>query len=80
MTTRFVLTLICIAAPFLLYALYQRIRRRRAETGGDPWPVTVLWLTGAVLAIEVMLISIARDDGLKEPPASQLPWRGPAEP
>jgi hypothetical protein len=65
MPRRFVFTLICIALPFALYALYERTRSGALAKGRDPWPMTVLWLTGAVLAIEAMVVTVLQDGGLE---------------
>jgi hypothetical protein len=69
-TRRFLITLACIAAPFVLYWIYERLQRRRVQQGGDPWPLAVLWLTGAVIAIEAMVLSVVREEGLSAPPRS----------
>jgi hypothetical protein len=56
--TRFVVTLLAFAAPFVLFWLYTRWQaRNRAAGTKDPWPLAVLWLTGAVLAVEAMALT-----------------------
>lgn len=56
--TRFVITLLAFALPFGLFFLYTRMQARRAKAGRkDPWPMAVLWLTGAVLAVEALALS-----------------------
>jgi hypothetical protein len=56
--TRFVIVLIAFALPALLFWLYLRLQKRAAETGArDPWPLAVVWLTGAVLAVETLALT-----------------------
>jgi hypothetical protein len=70
MIRRFLITLACIAIPFLLYWLYTRIKKQGDKAGRDPWPLAILWLTGAVIAIEAMVLSVVADKGLTAPPVS----------
>jgi hypothetical protein len=56
--TRFVVTLIAFALPFILFWIYMRVQSRRAARGHtDPWPMAVLWLTGAILAVEAIALT-----------------------
>lgn len=56
--TRFVVTLLAFAAPFALFWLYTRLQARTQRAGAkDPWPMAVLWLTGAILAVETMALT-----------------------
>lgn len=56
--TRFIITLLAFAIPFALYGLYVAVQRRRRREGArDPWPIAVLWLTGAVLAVETLALT-----------------------
>jgi hypothetical protein len=55
---RFIVTLLAFGAPFLLFWLYTRLQHRcRLEGARDPWPMAVLWLTGAVLAVEALALT-----------------------
>lgn len=62
---RFVITLIAFALPFVIYAVYDWLRRRKGA-GRDPWPMTVLWLFGAVLAVETLVLAAISTPGQPE--------------
>lgn len=56
--TRFVVTLIAFVLPLVLFWIYTRLQARRVERGDrDPWPLAVLWLTGAILAVEAIALT-----------------------
>jgi cytochrome c oxidase assembly factor CtaG len=62
---RLLLPLIAFAAPFLIYWLYRRFRVRDPEKA---WPLTVLFVAGAVLAAQTLVIA-----ALTEPKTMQRP-------
>jgi hypothetical protein len=70
MMRRLILPLIAFAAPFLLYALY---RAFRAQDPKKAWPVTVLFIAGAVLAAQTLVIA-----ALTEPKTMARPPEAPA--
>ena len=82
--TRFVITLVAFGLPFLLFWIYTKWQqRRRIEGASDPWPLAVLWLTGAVLAVEALALTAMSE---RAPPGSVyvpahiedgrvVPWR-----
>lgn len=49
--------LVAFVLPFTIYWIYRLIQRRRETERRDPWPVTVLFLTGAFLAIETFALT-----------------------
>lgn len=49
--------LVAFVIPFAIYWIYRLIQQRRATERRDPWPVTVLFLTGAFLAIETFALT-----------------------
>ena len=49
MLRRFVVPFVAFVLPFLLYALYRLLRDRKI---GQNWPLTVLFIVGAVLAAQ----------------------------
>lgn len=80
--TRFIITLMAFALPFVLFWLYSKVQaKRRADGARDPWPMAVLWLTGAVLAVEALALSAVtqpRYDGVYVPSRLEngrvVPW------
>jgi purine-cytosine permease-like protein len=64
MTQRFLITLLCFAIPFALYWLYER--QRKGRTGREQWPHLVLWLVGAILAAETLVVAALTQKGLPE--------------
>lgn len=46
--------ILAFALPFAAYWLW---RRARAQTGVKAWPLTILFVAGAVLAAQTMLIA-----------------------
>ncbi len=73
MTRRILITLACFALPFILYWIYDWMQRRSARvTAGstalarrEKWPMTILWLAGAVLAVETMIVAAVSDPGYR---------------
>jgi hypothetical protein len=80
---RFVVTVLAFALPFALFWLYTRVQaRRRAAGARDPWPMAVLWMTGAVLAVEALAltaITAPPPGGVYSPARVEdgrvIPWR-----
>lgn len=80
--TRFIITLLAFALPFVLFWIYTRMQAKRAERGArDPWPTAVLWLTGAVLAVEALALTAVtqpKHDGVYVPSRLEngrvIPW------
>ena len=64
MTQRVLITLLGCALPFALYWLYQRQRARAAAR--EQWPILILWLTGAILAAETLVLTALSQKGLPE--------------
>lgn len=54
MMLRVFIALAALAGPFVLYALYLRLARR---SGSGRWPLTILFLVGALLAAETFLLN-----------------------
>lgn len=48
---------VAFVLPFAAYWIYRFILRRRQIARRDAWPVTVLFLTGAVLAIQTFALT-----------------------
>lgn len=53
--TRLLLALIALLAPLALFWVYTRLDR--AWPRERRWPFTLLWLTGAALAIETFVVA-----------------------
>jgi len=53
--TRLLLAAFALLAPFALFWVYTRLDR--AWPRERRWPFTLLWLTGAVLAIETFVVA-----------------------
>jgi hypothetical protein len=49
--------LVAFVLPFAIYWIYRLIQQRRAQTRRSPWPVTVIFLSGAMLAIETFALT-----------------------
>jgi hypothetical protein len=70
-TRRYLITLACFALPFILYWIYDVVQRRRlrATSGSaalarrEAWPLTILWLAGAVLAVETFILAALSEHG-----------------
>jgi hypothetical protein len=52
-TVRLLIVAAAVAAPFVFYWLYRRLRGVRG-----PWPATFLWIAGAVLAVEALALAV----------------------
>jgi len=65
MLRRWVLPIVAFALPFALYWLY---RAFRARDPAKAWPMTVLFVAGAVLAAQTLIIA-----ALTEPKTMQRP-------
>ena len=48
---------VAFVLPFAVYWIYRFIQRRRQIAHRAAWPVTVLFLTGAVLAIQTFALT-----------------------
>ena len=70
MMRRWLLPLIAFAAPFAIYALYRAFRARDPDKA---WPMTVLFVAGAVLAAQTLIIA-----ALTEPKVMARPPEPPA--
>lgn len=63
--------LVAFVLPFLIYWAYRLILRQRQIARRDGWPVTILFLTGAVLAIQTFaLTALTEPRGVQRLPDS----------
>lgn len=73
MTRRILITLACFALPFILYWIYSWLQQRKARALAgsaalarrETWPMTILWLAGAVLAVETMIVAAVSGPGYR---------------
>jgi predicted PurR-regulated permease PerM len=69
----FFIPLVAFVLPFAIYWIYRFIQHRRQLARRDPWPVTILFLTGAVLAIQTFALTALteplEDKRRPDPPA-----------
>ena len=69
MIRRYLITLAALATPFLLYWLYA-VWRARAGRGAtrprDPWPTAILFLCGAVIAAETLVIAVLDEPRVRD--------------
>jgi hypothetical protein len=71
LTRRYLITLACFALPFILYWVYDLMQRRRLKAAAgsaalarrEAWPLTILWLAGAVLAAETFILAALSEHG-----------------
>jgi predicted PurR-regulated permease PerM len=68
MILRFLEIVFAIVLPFLIYGVYRFIQRRRGRVGKNPWPVTVLFLVGAFLAAQTIVLAALTDKRLPDSP------------
>ena len=54
MLRRFIVPFVAFVLPFLLFALYRLLRGRKLEQN---WPLTVLFIVGAVLAAQTFALA-----------------------
>lgn len=65
MLRRWIVALVALALPFVVYWIYQKLERRRTQAGQDPWPFAILWLTGLVLAVETLFAAALSEPRLQ---------------
>jgi hypothetical protein len=63
MLRRFIVPFIAFVLPFLLFALYRVLRGRKLEQN---WPLTVLFIAGAVLAIQTFALAALTEPQLQK--------------
>ena len=66
MTYRLIFELVIFLMPFAAFGLYRLARQEALEDGKKPWPITVLFILGAVLAIGAWVVLIFLDRGSGE--------------
>lgn len=69
MIYRIILAVLALITPFLLYWLYGELARR---SGRRRWPLAILFVVGAGLAVETFLVAAltrTRDTGANYAPA-----------
>lgn len=66
MTYRLIFELVLFLMPFAAFGLYRLARQEALEEGRKPWPITVLFIAGAVLAILAWVVLIFIDRGSGE--------------
>ncbi len=54
MLRRFIVPFVAFVLPFLLFALYRVLRGRKI---GENWPLAVLFVAGAVLAVQTFALA-----------------------
>jgi hypothetical protein len=72
LNTRLLIVVAAIALPFAAFWLYRMLMRRRGR-GADPWPTTLLWIAGAVLAAEALALAVLSEKAT--PPGRYEPAR-----
>ena len=55
MLRRFIVPFVAFLLPFLLFALYRALRGKKLEQ--QDWPLAVLFITGAVLAVQTFALA-----------------------
>ncbi|MBL8560613.1 MAG: hypothetical protein JNM47_17965 [Hyphomonadaceae bacterium] len=61
--------LVAFVLPFAIYWIYRVIQKRRQAAQRNPWPVTVLFITGAILAMQTFaLTALTEPHLLTRPP------------
>lgn len=63
MTYRLIFELVVFLTPFAAFGLYRLARQEALEEGKKPWPITILFIVGAFLAIAAWVILILIDRG-----------------
>lgn len=63
MLRRFVVPFVAFVLPFLLFALYRVLRGKKLEQN---WPVTILFVVGAVLAAQTFALAALTEPHLTE--------------
>ena len=66
MTYRLIFELVLFLMPFAAFGLYRLARQEALEEGRKPWPITLLFIAGAVLAILAWVVLIFLDRGSGE--------------
>jgi amino acid transporter len=57
MTQRLLLMVLAFAVPFATYWIYRRLAKREEAAGRAPWPVTILFVAGALLAAQAFALT-----------------------
>ncbi|MEQ9316818.1 MAG: DUF6111 family protein [Henriciella sp.] len=63
MTYRLIFELVVFLTPFAAFGLYRLARQEALEEGKKPWPITILFIVGAFLAIAAWVVLIIIDRG-----------------
>ena len=66
MTYRIIFQLVLFLLPFLAYGIWRLATQEAIEEGRKPWPITILFATGAALAVLAWVVLIFVDRGGKE--------------
>ena len=66
MTYRIIFQLVLFLLPFLAYGIWRLATQEAIEEGRNPWPITILFATGAALAVLAWVVLIFVDRGGKE--------------
>lgn len=66
MTYRIVFQLVLFLLPFLAYGIWRLAKQEAIEEGRKPWPITILFATGAALAVLAWIVLVFVDRGGKE--------------
>jgi hypothetical protein len=62
MMRRFIVPLIAIAAPFVAFAIYRALN---ARAGAQRWPLAILFIAGAVLAVQTFVLAALTEPALE---------------
>mgnify|MGYP005996576813 CR=1 FL=1 len=63
MTYRIVFELVLFSLPFLAFGIWRLARQEALEEGRKPWPITILFASGAALAVLAWVVLILIDRG-----------------
>ena len=66
MTYRLIFELVLFLAPFAAFGLYRLATQEAIQEGRKPWPITILFVIGAALAVAAWVVLIFMDRGGKE--------------
>ncbi len=66
MTYRLLFELVLFLSPFAAFGIYRLARQEAIEEGRKPWPITILFGAGAVLAVLAWVVLILLDRGSGE--------------
>lgn len=61
---------VAFVLPFVIYWIYRLIQKRRQLARRNSWPVTILFVTGAILAIQTFALTALTEPHLLARPPS----------